>query len=118
MIGLSSGGGSWLMLYDDAITRFAPMPGTSGGWFQVPWAGYASANGASHPAVGNLDDDSRMELVVGLGVGGYGYLAVFDDATNGFRVLPGAIGEAPGWIRATSPNETAGGGVTWPAVSR
>ncbi len=118
VIGLGNGGGSWLMLYDDASTRFAPMPGTSGGWLQVPWAGYASANGATHPAMGNLDGDSRMELVVGLGAGGYDYLAVFDDALSGFEAMPGATGEAPGWIRATSPNETSSSGLTWPAVSR
>jgi len=37
------------------------------GWLQVGWAAYEAANGETHPAIGNVDDDPAAELVIGLG---------------------------------------------------
>jgi len=32
----------------------------------VDWASYTAANGTVHPAVGDLDDDGKAEIVAGL----------------------------------------------------
>ncbi|WP_236888506.1 PKD domain-containing protein [Desulfoluna limicola] len=46
-------------------------------WGQIPWAEYNDFNGETWPTCGDLDGDGVDEIVMGLGKGGQGKLAVF-----------------------------------------
>ena len=47
-------------------------------WGEVDWSEYAEINGETWPAAGDIDGDGKIELVVGLGHGGEGQMAVFE----------------------------------------
>ena len=82
VVGLGYGGGGRVYVYDDANAGYASL-----GWITIPWAWYNSYNGKTWPGVGDIDGDGKAEVVVGLGYGGRGYVAVFDDidaSTAGF----------------------------------
>ena len=81
VVGLGNGGGGWLRVFDDAASSFAHAA-----WLRVDWPAYnTEGSGETHPAVGNIDNDARAEIVVGLDqfstVGGY--FVLFDDAAAG-----------------------------------
>lgn len=77
-------------------------------WIQIPWAAYNTANGSTWVAAGDADADGRAEVVAGLGTGGGGKLAVFDD---------GAAGHAfQSWVQVPWSVYNAGRGETRPAM--
>jgi len=117
VVGLGNGGAGWLRAFDDATTGYAPLPGTpvAGGWMRVPFANYNTANGAVHPAVGNLDGDARDEIVFGLGSGSGGWVHIRDDQAAGFVNLPGTPA-ANGWLRLGWTAYETENGETWPAI--
>jgi hypothetical protein len=115
VVGLGQGGGGWLQVFDDARAGFAPVPSSQGdGWLQVEWSGYATINGTTYPAVGNVDGDARDEVVVGLGLGGAGWLQGFDDASNGFALLPTQHGS--GWVQMNWDTYNAADGTIVPSI--
>ncbi len=73
----------------------------------LPWAAYDAVSGETRPSAGNFDNDPADELVVGLGRGGRGYLAVLDDAAHGRRLLQ--------WIRVQWSSYDVANGESWPA---
>ena len=81
-IGLGSGGGGYVAILDDAEAGYTLLS-----WVRVDWSSYTNTNGSVHPAVGNLDNDSADELILGLGEGGQGWLQVVDDASQGFSTI-------------------------------
>jgi CSLREA domain-containing protein len=97
--------GGWLGSRGEAVARFAHRR-----WLRVPWAAYNATNGEVRPAVGNLDADPQDEVVIGLGNGGGGYIAIFDDAAHNYALVR--------WIRIEWPAyvSNAAGGSVWPAV--
>ena len=80
--GLGSGSNGWIAILDDATHGYGLLS-----WVQVGGAAYATANGEIFPAIGDLDGDSRKEIVLGLGAGGAGWIQVLDDASAGFKHL-------------------------------
>lgn len=72
--------GGWICLVDDLASGFATMK-----WIHTGALAYDQTNGATYPAMGDLDGDGRAEIVVGLGWGGAGLLSVLH-ASNGFGV--------------------------------
>jgi hypothetical protein len=115
VVGLGTGGGGWLQIFDDATTGYAPMPGTpvANGWLQVQWPGYDASNGATHPAVGDFDGDGMAEIAVGLGTGGAGWIQVFDDQAHGFAPMSEV---SNGWIAPSWPGYDSANGDSYPAA--
>jgi hypothetical protein len=108
VIGLGLGSGGWVEFLDDKAAGYVHLK-----WFQLPWDAYDSANGETHPAVGNLDADSRAEIVFGLGrfQGHGGWLFALDDATtSNYATL--------GWFQIPWNAFSQDGGETFPAVGR
>lgn len=95
-----SGGGGWLNLR----TRTGGVYST--GWLQLDWSVYNATSGATRPVCGDLNLDDTKELLVGLGVGGGGYVAIFTDNLLG----------APRWERVNWDAYNAAVGATWPAA--
>lgn len=72
----------------------------------VLWDLSNAFSGECHPARGDLDGDGFDETVVGLGSGGQGRLAVFDDPDHGGTFLA--------WIEVPDAEYNAANGATWP----
>ncbi len=99
--------GGWWRVYDDAVAGNTPLA-----WGRVNWAAYNAANGETRPALGDMDDDGRAEVVIGLGryTTTGGMLLVYDDAPGGHGFLrTGRVA----WSVYNAQN-----GETWPAVGR
>lgn len=105
VIGLGVGGGGWLSIRDDGAAGYANL-----GWTQVPWAEYNAANRTTYPAVGNLDEDARDEIIVGLGTypANGGWLIGKDDVVAGYADL--------GWAQVPWAEYNANDGATHPAA--
>jgi hypothetical protein len=122
VLGLGPGGAGWVQVLDDALNRFAPLAPTPtpGGWFQVPWAAYNSANGETRPAVCDLDGNGQGEIVLGLGPGAWGWVHLRGGAASGFAALPETpvLGGWPalgGWLLLSWTDYNLAQGETFPA---
>jgi hypothetical protein len=72
--------------------------------------------GGARPALGDVDGDGRDEIVIGLDLGGGGWIHVRDDATTGFAPLE-APGLVAGWLRWSSDAAyVAASGASRPAL--
>lgn len=107
VIGLGRGSGGWVEIVDDAFRSFGHRR-----WLQVGWAEYNTANGEVHPAVGNVDSDSRPELVLGLGAnpGQGGWIQILDDAVANHVSLA--------WKPSENGTVHTSGAASFPAVGR
>jgi hypothetical protein len=104
VVGLGHGSQGWIAVFDDAAHDYRLVR-----WLQLPWPWYNAVTGAIWPAVGDLDGDGRDEIVAGLGRMGQGYVAVFEDAAQGYALKA--------WRRVSWPwFNTVGSGETHPAV--
>ena len=104
VVGLGRGGGGFFFVFDDALTRYAPL-----GWGRVPWPAYAGGDdGSTRPAIGDVDGDGVGEIVVGLGRGGGGYLAILNGPQQRLSLRT--------WIRVGWPAYDTANGETFPAA--
>jgi hypothetical protein len=103
IVGLGSGGGGQVYVFDDAIGGFAPLH-----TLRVDWQAYVAGDGATHPAAGDVDGDGLDEIVLGLGPGSQGWLQIFDDQNQEYATL--------GWTQVSWVGYDAANGTTWPAV--
>jgi hypothetical protein len=104
-LGTYPANGGWFEIFDydaGSVTHKA--------WKQVNWPSYNSQNGETRPATGDIDNDGKDEIVVGLGSGGGGWMEVFDDASAGYPHLA--------WPQVHWPNYNIANGGTWPAVKK
>jgi hypothetical protein len=79
ILGLGPGSNGWIEVVHGAAGNYAHRA-----WLQVNWSAYNGGNGATFPAAGDVDGDGRAEIVAGLGMGGGGWLEVFEDANAGY----------------------------------
>jgi hypothetical protein len=109
VVGLGPGALGWFAVMDDAAHGHALVR-----WLQSGWTAYNSANGATHPAVGNIDDDAADEIVAGLATwaGEGGWVQIFDDLIAN----TGAAGMA--WRQVASDAYAAAGGGAYPAIAK
>lgn len=82
VIGVGRGGSGWIEVRDDLAHGCDHLA-----WKRLGWSAYEAANGAVYPACGDVDGDGLDEIVIGLGVGGGGWIFVQDDARMGFLPL-------------------------------
>src|SRR6185436_3155888 len=102
--GLGAGGQGYIQIFDDAAGNYASL-----GWRQVAWPAYnAGANGATHPAIGNVDGTGSGEIIVGLGKGGEGWLEVFTGSTGSYS--------HKSWMKVAWPEYDTANGTTFPAA--
>ena len=113
------------------IARYTSGSVAFSAWMQFGYTSYNSANGETWPACGNIDDDARDELCVGMGAypQGGGYVQYFNDsvakyASLGLKRVPwteynGAVGETRpslGPLFGGAGDETVIGLGSWPAA--
>ena len=81
IVGLGSKGGNSetpggrFEIFDNDLTHIS--------WCTVDWLEYNSINGETWPAPGDINGDGNIEIIVGLGVGGDGKMALFDYSVDG-----------------------------------
>jgi hypothetical protein len=108
VVGLGTDAAGFFFVFDDETTDFAPFGGQRG-WYRVPWPQYnAGADGSVRPAIGDVDGDGKNEIILGLGPGSGGYLAILDAAQSGLSLRT--------WIRVGWPSYNAANGETFPAA--
>lgn len=104
VIGLGATGYGWFEIRDGAAGSYGHIA-----WLQVPWTWYNDNCGGTRPALGDVDNDGRDEIVIGLDYPcNSGYFAIFDDATTNYRFL--------GWRQVLWSNYNNCIGETRPAV--
>jgi hypothetical protein len=104
VIGLGPASGGRFVVLDDDQHDYAVLK-----WITLDWGYYNSINGATYPAVGDIDGDGRAEIVIGLGSGAGGWFRIYDDAAADFAPLR--------WGRVQWDHYNAnGGGDTHPAT--
>jgi hypothetical protein len=105
VLGYGTGSGGRIDILDDSEQGYAPLQTLS-----LPWPAYNTQSGATWPACGDLDRDGADELVVGLDIGGAGWVYFYDDAASGFARL------AAGWYRIGWTSYAVDYGAVHPAV--
>ncbi|VFQ44461.1 PKD domain-containing protein [Desulfoluna butyratoxydans] len=112
VVGLGKGGQGKLAVFSYSLGNVALRQ-----WTSVPWDAYNEAIGETRPALGNLDDDPCMEIVVGLGSDEStsftpnGRYAVLDKVCNGNLNDPF---ELMAWGQSQWTEYNASNGATWP----
>jgi len=84
VLGLGTGGGGWLRVYDDAASGYQATD-----WVQYQYPGYNRGNGATWPAV------CAEELLIGTDRGAGGWLQRLDPA-NAYAPVDDALGS---WLQ-------------------
>jgi len=79
VIGLGIGGNGNFEVFD-----FTSGSAIHTAWSETQVEDPESTYEETRPACGNLDEDGRDEILIGLGPGGGGWLQTFDDAAAGF----------------------------------
>lgn len=105
VLGLGPSGGGNLEIFD--VISSTPTYRTTLG---IDWPEYNSLSGETRPAIGDIDDDQRGEIIVGLGAGGGGYVDLFEDALAGFSAIDS--------LRMGSADYQRLEGSSWPAIQR
>ncbi|MCP4716420.1 MAG: hypothetical protein GY868_14970, partial [Deltaproteobacteria bacterium] len=77
ILGLGPGGDGKFQILDNTYAHLA--------WGQVDWPDYNDVNGEIRPACGNMEWDNSDEIVIGLGAGGGGRMAVFNYVSGSVR---------------------------------
>lgn len=102
VVGLGNSGAGNLDVFSPTATGLTYLLSTS-----VDWPDYNLYNGETRPVLGDIDNDSRDEIIVGLGEGGRGYVDIFDDYQNGLTKIAD--------LQVGTLAYQDGNGSTWPA---
>jgi hypothetical protein len=105
VLGLGAGSQGWVEIRNSASGNYASKI-----WIQGSWSYYdnLSGGGVTWPAVGDLDNDGRAEIVLGFGRGSQGWLEIRDDAASNYASLK--------WIQLDAVDYNSANGETHPAV--
>ena len=101
--GPHAGNGGWVAISGAKDNNF-----TLKNWAQLPWGSYNASGGGVRVATGDIDGDGLDEVVLGLGSGGQGYLAVLDDANNNYALIA--------WLTVPWGAYNSANGETFPAL--
>ncbi|WP_200328052.1 FG-GAP repeat domain-containing protein [Thiocystis violacea] len=105
VIGLGHSGGGFVEVFDYEDSALL-----SRGYVGVDMPEYNGMNGETRPSVGDIDNDARSEILVGLGKGSYGVLELIDDAAQNFSFLES--------FQAQTVGEDHAEAGFWPVVKR
>lgn len=104
--GTYAAAGGNVYVFDDAASGYAFVRAVV-----MPWSAYNRANGAVHPACGDVDGDGRAELLLGQGTSGPslagGMVAVMEDAAGNYVRRQ--------WLAVPSTPYRSANGLTRPA---
>ena len=81
VVGRTPGTGSRIIVYDDALSNFVGISPSGAGQLGLQWG---DGRGVTSIAVGDLDSDPELEIVVGRNPGPNGRVFAYDDSLNGF----------------------------------
>lgn len=95
---------------DPGLNESAAMISSSDLFGSLAWRDYANAIGETHPATGDIDNDGRDEIILGLGPGGEGVIETFD-------YEPGGVLLPRGFINLEWPEYQALSGEMRPAIA-
>jgi hypothetical protein len=109
--GLGAGSAGWFQIFEGVVPGGPSFAHRA--WRQLDWPNYTQgtlpgATGETHPAVGNVDGQGGAEIVLGLGPGGNGWLAIHGDAASGYALQS--------WVQVPWTAYNTARGETWPAV--
>ncbi|WP_200372811.1 fibronectin type III domain-containing protein [Thiocystis violacea] len=121
VMGFGVGGNGYLEVFDYTHASLVSL-----GLIGVNFPNYNRLNGETRAAIGDIDNDGRGEILVGLGPEGEGVVEVIDDSFESFssseRFQVGAeVSEAPAasaQFQVGAANETIANTGTWPAYKR
>jgi hypothetical protein len=102
-LGTYTTNGGWFAIFDDANNSYNLLS-----WKRLSWNAYNAANGETRPVCGDVDDDGRDEIVLGLDSDAAGWFLIIDDANASYNPLS--------WKRINWPAYNTANGETWPAV--
>ena len=78
-------------------------------WGEIKWQDYAALYGETHPTTADVDFDGKDEIILGLGVGGDGWIDILDDASRGYALLKSV---QTGFVETGEVS-----GETWPSIT-
>jgi len=102
VIGLGKTGAGNVEVFSPTATGLTYLLST-----RIDWDDYNLDNGETRPVLGDIDNDARDEIIVGLGEGGRGYVDIFGNYLNGLVKIAD--------LQVGSPAYQDRNGSTWPA---
>ncbi|MBK1647125.1 FG-GAP-like repeat-containing protein [Rhabdochromatium marinum] len=97
--GIANGSGGGNFVIKNHITGIAPsiagqpssLIGSNDQFVSLSWADYGQINGETWPTTGDIDQDGRDDVILGLGEGGDGVIELFRSEPDGYALPLGFV---------------------------